>query len=317
MGAENGMKSRNVPRLVRLVVLFGGAALFAGCGSDEKFEAAAPFDDVENVKVWATSASAVAVYSHAYEVLAVADGALGFADPACPQTSDDGTTLIVTGGCTDTNDRAWQGRATVVREGGARTLTFDGFNDNDGTVAVRVLEGPMLEIATREFDVELVIGDVTKIRYSGTVEGDYAGPTLWNGTGRVTRTGFIEPTGSVEATTVDEFVDDEVCSGQPVAGSTTLHARNDTAVVTYDGATDCDSEQNASLVVNGKDRGLVSGIACTVAAVGADRSGLAAALATLFGVVVAGLRRAASVRRVARPAHPSDTSKRGRRCAGR
>ncbi|HEX6273331.1 MAG TPA: hypothetical protein VFZ53_09830 [Polyangiaceae bacterium] len=294
------MKSRNVPRFVRLIVPLAGAALFTACGSDKGFEASAPFEDVEDVKVWATSASAVAVYSHAYELLGVADGALGFADPTCPATNDDGTTLTVTGGCTDANERVWEGRATVVRDGDDRTLSFGGFNDNEGTVEVRVVEGPMLEVPLREFAAELVVGDVTKIRYAGTVAGDYTGPTLWNGSGRVARSGFIEPTGSVDATTVDELVDGELCSGQPVSGSTTLEARGDTAVVTYDGATDCDAEQNARLVVNGEDRGLVSGIACTVTAVGADRGGLAAALATLFGIVAA-----AAVRRAASPWSPA------------
>jgi hypothetical protein len=280
-----------VPRLVRLIVQFAGAAVLGACGSNERFEASPPFDDVEHVKVWATSASAVAVYSHAYEVMGVADGALAFMDPACPETTDDGMTLTVSGGCTDANERAWEGQATVVRDGDERTLTFDGFEDKNGTVVVRRLE------EHTAFDAELVIGGVTKIRYSGTVAGDYTGPTLWNGSGRVARSGFVEPTGSVEATTVDELVDDDVCSGQPVSGSTTLAARGDTAVVTYDGVTDCDAEQNARVVVNGKDRGLVSGIACAVAAVGAERSGFAAALATLLGVVAAGLRRGASVRR--------------------
>jgi MYXO-CTERM domain-containing protein len=49
-----------------------------------------------------------------------------------------------------------------------------------------------------------------------------------------------------------------------VSGSITLHAQGDTAVVTYDGETDCDPDQNAHLSVNGKDRGFVSGINCAM-----------------------------------------------------
>ena len=73
-------------------------------------------------------------------------------------------------------------------------------------------------------------------------------------------TGFIAPNGSVEATTTDELVVDARCSGQPVSGSTTLRSRGHTAVVTYDGETDCDDDQNAELSVNGEARGPISGI---------------------------------------------------------
>jgi hypothetical protein len=233
-----------------------------GCDSDEAFEPVSPFREKEDVKVWANSASAVGVYVHAYEPIAVADGALTFADPLCPTTSNDGTTLTIAGGCTDENDREWSGEATVVRDGVERTLTLDAFNGNDGTVIVRESGA-----STNEFVANLVIGGVTTIDYTGSVEGGYEGRTTWNGSGRVERDGILAPNGVVEATTVDQVLD-EACSGQAFSGSTTLQAGDDTAVVTYDGATDCDDEQNARLSVNGKDRGLVSGISCVVGAVG-------------------------------------------------
>lgn len=241
-------------------------ALFAfvlGCSSDKEFEAAPPFRDDDDVGIWATTGSAVAVYSHGYEPIGVADGKLSYSDPECPATSDDGTTLVVRGGCTDTNERKWTGSLTVRREGDDRRLTFDGFDDITGTMELRRV-GP----SEREFDADLVIGGVTTIGYSGTVSGDYGAPTTWDGSGRVERDGFLPPTGAVDVTTQAEVVDDAVCSGAPVSGTTTLRARGDTAVVTYDGASDCDADQKAKLSVNGKDRGLVSGINCAVAGAG-------------------------------------------------
>ena len=224
-----------------------------------------PFRNEEDVQVWATSASAVGVYAHAYEAIGVADGQLTFSDPDCPVTMDDGTTFTITGGCTDASDREWTGEATVTREGDDRTLRLDDFNANVGTVSLR-LTAP----SEHEFDADLVSGGVTTITYSGTVVGDYGSSTLWNGSGRVERD--FPPTGVVEATTADQVVDDDVCAGQPVSGSTTLHAEGDTAVVTYDGATDCDPDQNARLSVNGKDRGLVSGIMCAMGSGGRGAS---------------------------------------------
>jgi hypothetical protein len=233
-----------------------------GCGSDDPFEPVPPFSAKSDVKVWANSASAVGVYVHAYEAIGVADGALTFGDPTCPTTSDDGTTLTITGGCTDASDREWTGEATVVRDGGERTLTLDAFDGNEGTVVVRETGE-----STNEFVANLVIGGVTTIDYTGSVEGGYEGRTTWNGSGRVERDGVYPPNGSVEATTADQVLDD-ACSGQAYSGSTTLQAGDDTAVITYDGATDCDDDQNARLSVNGKDRGLVSGISCAMGTAG-------------------------------------------------
>ena len=269
-----------MPRRFGFLVL--ATPICLGCGSDESFEPVSPFRAKEDVTVWANSASAVGVYVHAYEAIGVADGALTFGDPACPTTSDDGTTLIITGGCTDVSDREWSGEATVVRDGVERTLTLDAFNGNEGTVIVRETGA-----STNEFVANLVIGGVTTIDYTGSVEGGYEGRTTWNGSGRVERDGVFAPNGVVEATTADQVVDDDVCSGQAVSGSTTIQAGDDTAVVTYDGATDCDGEQNARLSVNGKDRGLVSGISCAVSTIGrrdgAKTWALALALATLLG----------------------------------
>ncbi len=260
------MNSRIVSRTTLLLAVFLSAV---GCKEDKEFEPVSPFATDEDIQVWATNASAFAVYSHAYEAIGVADGALSFADPACPETSDDGTVLTITGGCTDANDEEWSGQATVTRDGGDHELVMDGYNGNDGTMLVRLVAPAM-----REFDADMLIGGVTAIEYTGTIGGDYMGPTLWNGSGTVERTGYFRPTGVVDAMTVDQLVDDDTCSGQPVSGTTTLHGRGDTAVITYDGATDCDPDQNARVSVNGKDRGLVAGINCSVANVGATASGV-------------------------------------------
>jgi len=258
------MNSRHPSRFLPLLVLL---PIAIGCESDEEFKPAAPFAKEKDIQVWATNASAVAVYAHAYEPIGVSDGALSYPDPACPETSDDGTTFTIRGGCTDASGNEWSGQATVTRDGEDRLLTFDGFEDKDGVVRLTML-GPSL----REFDASLTHGEVTTIDYVGTVEGDYTGRTVWNGEGRVEREGFLPPVGSVDATTVDEVVDNDVCAGQPVSGATTLRTRDHTAVIVYDGATDCDPEENARLTVNDEDRGLIGGILCTVNSVGARRA---------------------------------------------
>jgi len=221
--------------------------------------------DVDTVRGWANLASALAVYVAVYQPIAVADGEATYADATCPTLSDDGTTLEITGGCTDASGQEWVGAATVVRSGdGDRDLTLDGFGTS---LDLRTGEAQIRRIdeMTHEFDVELVheTDAVATYEYSGEVSGGYDTRTVWNGSGTVTREGGQVPTGRIEATTTNEVVDNAVCSGQPDSGNTTLRDRHgNTAVITYDGSVECDDDQNASYTLNGEPEREITGIAC-------------------------------------------------------
>ncbi|HEX2870779.1 MAG TPA: hypothetical protein VHP33_05970 [Polyangiaceae bacterium] len=245
-----------------------GLPCLPGCGKDGDFEAAPPpFEKKSDVQVWATAASALGVYSNVHEFISVADGRYTYEDPTCPKVTDDGITLTIEGGCNDESGGPWTGRAVIERDGDDRAITLTDFNGDDGTFSLHWIE-PSL----REFEAHLVIGGVTTIDYAGSVQGDYDTPTSWNGSGHIVRDGFLPPNGAVDATTLNEVVDDAVCSGQPVSGSTALRSGDDVAVVKYDGETDCDTDQNAELTVNGEERGLVEGVNCAVSAPGNARN---------------------------------------------
>ncbi len=246
----------------------------AACGADDDFKPTPPFSNLDDVRVWANASSALGVYSNVYQVLAVADGHETFADAQCPVVADDGTTFTAVGDCTDSAERDWTGQATVERDGDDRKLTLDGFNGDTGVVTQHLVEPGL-----HEFTATLELGGVTSIDYSGSVRGDYTGESVWNGSGQVKRQGFLAPNGEVHATTLDEIVADAVCSGQPASGSTTLESGQDTAVITYDGETDCDDDKNAQLSVNGKDRGMIDGISCAVHACGTGGGSRSAAVA--------------------------------------
>jgi hypothetical protein len=276
---------------LRLAVLL--AALGApGCSAKgDEFKAAPPFENEEDVATWAVSGSALGVYSTGYTPIGVADGKASYDDSSCPALSDDGTTLTITGDCVDDRGKSWKGTATVQRDGDDRLLTLDDFEGVKGTISLHQ-SMPGLH----EFEAHFVAGEVTTVDYIGSVSGDYGMRTVWNGSGKVERDGFISPNGKVNAATQDEVVDDSVCSGQPVSGTTMLASGTDKAVITYDGESDCDSKQNAQLSVNGEDRGLIQGITCSVGAPGAagDPASAAlfsAALAALSGLAVARRRR--------------------------
>lgn len=221
-------------------------------------------EDVDTVRGWANLASALAAYLTVYQPIAVADGEATFADATCPTLSDDGTTLEITGGCTDASGKEWLGAATIVRSGdGDRDLTLDGFGTS---LDLRTGEARIRRIdeMTHEFEVDLVheTDGVTTYDYSGEVEGGYDTRTVWNGSGTVTREGAV-PRGRIEATTTNEVVDDAACSGQPASGNTTLRDRHgNTAVITYDGSVECDDEQAASYTLNGEPEREITGIAC-------------------------------------------------------
>lgn len=256
-------------RAMRWMGILGVLALVSGCGDDSSLA------NEEHVRTWATNGSALAVYSRVHEPFAYAFGASTFSDPTCPMRSDDGDTVTITGGCAAEGGHRWSGRATVVRGADdVHTLTLDGYGSyedpdfrtlSSGTATVRPTGD-----TTYAFEVTLTADALTetRIEYAGTVEGDYSTATRWNGSGRVTRDGFGEPTGTVSVTTEDEVRDTDVCSNQPASGRTTIEADGDTVVVLYDGATDCDEDKAATWTLNGVDQGRITGIDCAAGGTG-------------------------------------------------
>ena len=113
---------------------------------------------------------------------------------------------------------------------------------------------------------------VTSFHYDGSVEGSYDGPSLWNGSGRIERDGPFGPSGTVTAQTTNELIDGSACAGEPLSGQTTLKSDGQTAVVDYDGSTDCDTAHSARLRVDGEDRGTISGISCDLVPAAPRRS---------------------------------------------
>lgn len=256
----------------------------------------------DHVRTWATNGSALAVYSHVHEPFAYALGESTFSDPMCPVRTDDGEVATITGGCVTEDGQRFSGTATITRgEGDVHALVLDRYGSYDdpdfrtltsGTASVTPRDGTLYDF---EVDITTDALTSTRITYTGTVDGDYTGPSLWNGSGRVTRDGFGEPLGTVRVATVDELRDTDVCSNQPLSGQTTIEAEGDRVVVTYDGATDCDQDKAATWTFNGRDRGRITGIDCAVGTVGGRTAGAPAlllAMGTLLLSLVLVRRRA-------------------------
>ena len=275
--------------VTRLIILTCPLLVIAcGGGGD-------PFEDGEDVAGWANSASAFGVYSLAHEPLGFSNEAFTFADAACPATSDDGTTVVISGGCEDSDGRAWDGEVTVVRREGGWSLTFDGFGDDRfGGMALVTgsfeVDRQAEDLHSFDADLERSGGIETRIVYSGTVTGGYQGPTVWNGSGSVSRDGITINSGAVNAVTDDQLRDNEICPGEGVSGSTTLTSDEHTVVVTYDGDTDCDEDDSARWSRDGEDQGLVQGVTCSAS--GPAGGGAPAALLVLLALAISRVPRA-------------------------
>jgi len=227
-----------------------------------------PLSEDKHIAGWANASSALGVFAIGYEPLGFADGAHQFEDPACPATADDGTTVTITGGCKDSKGTTWAGKATVVRDGNARHITFNAYG-NDSFVGMQHTTGTFDVVetdsthSTFEVDIRQTEGIETSIQYSGTVTGSYQGRTVWNGSGHISREGFTINSGSVDAVTVDEVRDDAICGGQGASGTTKMTSDEHEVVIAYDGATDCDPDAAAHWMRDGKEMGVIKGISCS------------------------------------------------------
>ena len=261
--------------------LLAAAVALTGCATTD-------FDDPEHVRTWATTASALSVYSRVHDPIAFADGESPFPDADCPMWTDDGVIATLEGGCVTDEGERYAGMVTIIRDiDGNRDAFFSGWGKGRDGVDPATGEVHIRELAEddHEFDIVLSIDALAPltIDYSGRVEGYYREATTWNGEGTVRRESF-SPAGLAHAVTVDQVRDGDVCGNQPASGQTTIEVDDQTLVVTYDGATDCDEGQAAAYSVNGVDRGWIDGIGCRTA------PGPGGSPAWLLLLVAAGLR---------------------------
>jgi hypothetical protein len=228
-----------------------------------------PSIEAEHAAVWANAGSALGVYTNLHVPVAFTLGEHEFADPTCPVTGDNGVTATITGGCTDSEGKRFEGSMRITRVDGPRDLdlSYTDYGSGEGDIVRTSGTASVRQTGTDlyAYEANLVVdgGATVDITYSGTVSGDYGQATLWNGTGTITRTGF-PPEGTAAVETVDQLVDDSVCSGQSVSGETTIEVDGHTIVITYDGESDCDEANAARWSLDGKDQGLVEGITCAV-----------------------------------------------------
>jgi MYXO-CTERM domain-containing protein len=303
------------------------AALLAGCSNDDDvdFESEEPEESIldgyppielspGNVAAFA-GASAPNIFGIGIALLAAPNLAN---DPNCPKVTETAIETVYEGGCTTMQGNQVVGKASVRETAdGDATIEYVGW----GMGNTETCNGAMVDtLATytgtmhidktatgaASFDLEIEINaegpdENSCAIYSATAGYDYAGSfvggenaqggfdlnsaSTWNGSGQVGSSVL----GKFNTKTADELVDRSACETEAISGTTTLSSGSDTAVITYDGATDCEMTSTVRWSLNGVDQGELTDVQCSVSRVGHDPRGLFALFAA--GLVVAGLAR--------------------------
>lgn len=279
------------------------AALWVVCGAlmSACDGPAATLDQMQEVRLESETevramapASAGTVGSVAY-LLLTAVRTMEPTSHGCPRVSIVGNTVTLEGGCTDengvlqrgrlsvaapmpTNGRPGEGDATVRSEGlgtvqdvecGGRTyrVETEGELRLDASTRGAHTEYEFLYV-TRGATIDAQTCEVRELRGGWNIRGSIeyvdtgaAVPrTVHNGEGRF----GSAPHGSVRVLTRDEVIDRGACAFEPLSGTTTLTARGRSAVISYDGATQCARDAAASWSLDGQSKGTLTGLACSV-----------------------------------------------------
>jgi hypothetical protein len=282
----------------------------------------APIDTADHVKPF-VSASAGAMYGLSILESAIPGLQIGTnPPPSCPVITQSGDTMTVRGDCTDANGKQWFG--TVTRQGGdgatETSTTFNGWG-SDGAVSCMGMMGQSHSRTngtirasgasgsnTVTFDLDLTIessglDETSCMMVDSTIAMQYHGTaatngsaTTYNGSGRL---GFSS-VGVVDASTTDEVIDGTVCHdpasmgnspSEPLSGTTTLRSGSNTAVITYDGATNCDPAGTVTWTYNGTSQGELAGVRCNVSRRVGQRGTIAFAGLAFVALAVARSRR--------------------------
>ena len=242
----------------------------------------ADLSDVDQIEstAWVTSAP----MAYAMGILPVAYAEIQ-APSGCPFESVEDGVVTWSGGCMDTELNEWFGTATQTGD----HTSYDHFGympeDKCQVSSGMVNHGDIIAVedgGDRTFQIEVMVEHATFDADCGerrtVVAYDYRGTslesgldsTIWNGEGTL----GTETWGVLEAETVGEILDDQVCPTEAEAGKTSLMAGGDLVEIYYDGATDCDEEGTTPWTFNGDYQGELTGMGCSSLPLGPTLGGL-------------------------------------------
>jgi hypothetical protein len=283
--------------------------VLAGCGGG----GGSPIDDfgesegtAEEMQFWADGASAAALFYQAYTPMFVA----GFAgmEATCPVIVEGPNGTTYDGGCTDDDGNEWFGHAEATGMEGATTgnVVYESFgftgdsDDCPGERSTTTWDGSM-EMTVSGQTIDFTIGmevtgegvdddcqpldDAIAISYQGTMVQQGEDANVFSGSGEV----GSRSRGAVDAETDAEVVDSNICDSEALSGTTTIRASGHTAVITYDGQTDCEETSTVTWTYDGADQGELEGVSCRTGRGG--RAGMVLVVLAVFLSVLRTRRR--------------------------
>lgn len=213
-------------------------------------------------------------------------------DPLCPKVTETATEATYEGGCTTMDGTRVVGKA-VVRQtaegqgtiqylgwGMGETEPCQGVNVDSMVTYTGLMTYGKTGVGAANFDLEIELSatgadpdscatltTTAGYDYAGsfagseTVEGniDLESATTWNGSGQVGNAIY----GKLSTSTQNEVVDNTVCETEAASGTTTLRSGADTAVITYDGASNCSMDSTVQWSLNGAPQGELTGVRCS------------------------------------------------------
>ena len=160
----------------------------------------------------------------------------------------------------------------------------------DGTFEMDLDAGTFAMLVSLGYSAEsLVTGEVEELSWSG----EYAGTMTSNESG-YTYAGEGESTvnglGSVRTVSEGHQWDGEVCDMEYLGGTLSLEGGDNVAVVTFDGATDCDEDRTGTWTLNGLDKGEIKDVG-TCSTAGSTPASFLGWLVLPLGLVASRRRR--------------------------
>jgi hypothetical protein len=264
------------------IALAVAATWWSGCDHESSVLDSYPPGTLEtstDLQYW-SRASAPNVYISAVSMLTLSQFS-GGGDGGCPTKTTSGNVDTYQGGCTS-QGTTWVGTMVVDNgqpDGGTGSVRYTDFGIqqsqtcNGANVLVSsTFKGTFSQTTTSgeaSFQVDLrsdsrAFDAGTCAPLVGTSAWDYKGTSnnvtnVWAGQGRV----GDSIRGVVTAETTNELLGGS-CGSEADTGTTTIHAGANTAVITYDGQTKCDSPGTVTWTLNGTSLGEVAGISCAI-----------------------------------------------------
>lgn len=219
-------------------------------------------------------------------------GLVGAQEGPCPRVERSGSVTTVHGKCTDPQGDRIEGKARVIERNGETLVRLRGYGDAEAKVwgRVRLWTEPR-----PHFTIDLRIEPGLELEHvpgpapawtAIEAEGHRDEHGAWQAEGRLAAEGH----GRVRMRATDVVLGDE-CSHEPLRGTTELWAGDEHVVITYDGATDCDSDGTARWSRNGVDQGELSGIDGSLSCDADEQQGGGAVPMSGAMLLMLGLRR--------------------------